>query len=223
MKTNFKLLIIAILIACANPLFSQESRFIEVASSDTIVLKPIGFIYKISFETKYEVMGYSFPIKGNDSIPPPPLADVKKVLTKNNFNFEISDQKDYVISKDAGNDTTILVTLKTETDLKNLIKVLTPLKGIAGKIKEVKYESSASYNTEMYKTLYTRALSDATTIAKVSGNTIGKLISTEEVKDSFFDYFSNYNELLKDLPYYKDKDNLNKTIIRKLIFKFQML
>jgi len=223
MKTKFKLFIISAFIFLANPMFSQDSKFIEVASSDTIELKPISFVYQVSFEAKYEVMGYSFPIKGADSIPPPPLATVKKVLTINKFNYEISDQSDYTISKDHSNDTTILITLKTESDLRNLVKILLPYKGINGKIKDIKYESISPFNNELYKTLYLRALDDATIIAKTSGNTLGKLISAEEVKDSYADYINIYADLLKENPYYKSQDNLNKRVIRKLIFKFQML
>ena len=222
MKTNIKLFMAIILFILTKPSFSQDNKFIEISASDTIELKPVAFTYQIGFKQKIDYMGYSASLSGSDTIPSPPIIVIVNLLKTNKFIYEISNQNDYTITNSSSIDTIILVTLNSEKELKRLTKALISFKGISGKIKETKYESLSLYNKELFKSLYSRALSDATIIANASGNSVGKLISVGEIKESSTDYLSNYADLLKEIPFYKNQDNLNKKIIKKLFFKFQM-
>ena len=220
MKTSFKLLLFSVFVVVSNSLFSQDSRFIEVTTADTINLKPTEFTYQVSLKAKVEYKSYSYT--SYDTTPSVSASYVENLLKLSKFNWKMQDNSNYTIDNSATNDTNLLVVLTNEQDLKKLYKLLLPLKGISAKIFDTKYESIATYNNNMYKNLYQKALNEATTLATVSGSVIGKLISADEIKDSNSDYMSLYEVILKELPYFNKNSGLNKVIIKKMSFKFQI-
>jgi hypothetical protein len=223
MKTKLAILLISMLLVLPKLSISQDNKFIEISASDTVELKPLSYTYEISFKAQGDFMGIKFPMSGSDTVKPPSSAMLMKALKANNFTYELSNENDYTISNTVSNDTSLIIKLASESELKRLVKTMMPYKGISGKIKDTKYEAFPLSHDAVYKALYTRALSDATTIAKMSGNTVGKLISVEEPKDSFFDYISNLSDTYMKNIFKSSGNNQNKEIIKKLIFKFQMM
>jgi hypothetical protein len=223
MKTKLTILLISMLIALPKLSISQDNKFIEISASDTEELKPVAFIYELSFKAQSDFMGIKIPVSGSDTIKSPSAAMLMNLLKMNKFTCEFSTGNDYSISNSVIVDTTLNISLNSEAELKHLMKTLLPYKGISGKIKDTKYEAFPLSHDAVYKLLYTRALSDATVLAKISGNTISKLISVEEPKDSFFDYANSLGDLYKEAIFKNAGNNQNKKIIKKLIFKFQMI
>ncbi len=223
MKTKLTILFISMLLVLPKLSKSQDNKFIEISASDTMELKPLSFTYELSFKAQSDFMGIKIPVSGSDTIKSPSAAMLMNTLKANKFTYELSNENDYSISNSVSTDTMLIISLNSEAELKHLMKTLMPYKGISGKIKDTKYEAFPPDHDAVYRILYTRALSDATAIAKMSGNTVGKLISVEEPKDSFFDYANSLGDLYKEAIFKNGGNNLNKKIIRKLIFKFQMI
>lgn len=207
---------------------AQTNRFIEVAAIDTIELKPVEFTYQIT-------VGYSSPFPMNmrtekdpDHEPEITIAAIKKVLDRSGFAYEVKNQGNYSVSPHKTPDSAIFLHLKSESELTRLYKLLLSVKGISGKISDAKYESVSPVKTDTYQRLYSKALADATTIAKISGNSIGKLISVAEPQQS--DFMGEYMSMFKDMAaseMFAEMLQLNKSLIQKiekrLLFRFELL
>jgi hypothetical protein len=204
--------------------FAQESRFIELTVSDTVVLKSIGYTYQIDIGQQFEFMGLKIPQDNNDQDKPTTsITEVTDLLKKGNFPYSLSSEKNYSLSG-SSTQPSILIDVTTENELKSLTDLLKQQPGISGKIKEVKYESMSKYHDQIYNNLYVKALRQATLLANISGNSIGALLSISEAKSSTNDYLDMYNQILKIMPVKMQVETnvFEKSEEIKMVFKFEL-
>lgn len=204
--------------------FAQESRFIELTVSDTVVLKSTGYTYQIDIGQQIEFMGMKFPQENNnEDIPATSITEVINTIEKGNFHYSLSTERDYSISS-TSSQPSILVNVKSEKELKSLVELLKQQPGISGKIKEAEYESFSSFQSQIFKELYEKALAQATLMANISGNSIGRLLSISEVKGNTDSYLDLYKQALKIMPtgMFGSTDFSEKKEEIKLTFKFEL-
>lgn len=205
---------------------AQTNKFIEIAATDTIQLKPIEFVYQIATGSDMSFM--QMKVDKQDKDPEISIAAIKKILDKNNFVYEVKGKQNYRISPDKTSDSSIFVYLKLDTELKRLYKLLLTIKGISGNISDIKYESMSLYKPGIYQRLFKQALADATVLATISGNAVGQLISVQEPKDP--DLMGNYMDAIKQMSgantmfseIFGFENSLVQKIEKKLLFKFEI-
>ena len=236
MKFKIVLLSAFLSIASKQNLFSQENRFIEITAIDTIELKPLKFYYQINVQntSQYNNIDVVMP-RGVDSSF---LNQAKRkrnntsakqiidVLESNNIHYLISEENTYSInSYNKNNDSTIIATLSSEDELKKIYHLLTSIQNINSHISKIEYESMALYQSTLYSRLYAKAKKEASSIAEISGSSLGQIISIDEGKNlitDFLDEVKNSEMTSAFSGLTKDRDNLNKKVYRKLVFKFQL-
>ena len=206
---------------------AQQNNTIEVIASDTIELKPLEFVYQVGIgeqnNLKY-MIGKQEPETSISATP----ADLRALLLKNNFPFEESPANLYTINTIQKNEPVFIVKLHSSKELQRFYNSVKDLKGISGTIKDIQYESISLYKNEMYKNLYANAMEDAKLMANAAGKTIGPIISIEELKGpldnlGFGDLWSemfNKNPMASLLGM---NQSMEKKVIRKMIFKFQLI
>ena len=224
MNTPLKQIITSVLLLLSILSFSQESRFIELTVSDTIILKSIGYTYQIEIGEQYEFFGIKIPKKGDtDDTLTTSVTEVTNMIKKGNFLYSLSNENDYAISNKQAQPT-ILVEVTSEDELKSLVNLLKQQPGITGKIKEVKYESPSKYLSQIYKKLYDTAAAQATLMATISGNVVGRLLSISEAKSDADGFSEIYNQILKMMPngMFSQSNILDKKELIKMTFKFEL-
>jgi len=205
---------------------AQDLRFIEITVSDTVTVKPAQFIYQITTGQKWtEYMGVQMPKENDESETNEPaveLAVITTILDKEKFTYTISNENKYSVTSYESKPE-ITVVLNGEAELKKLVELLKLHKGINGKIKDIIYEPSSEQQDSAYRELYTKALKQARLMAKISGNSIGKLISISDVRNESF--AEMLEELIKAIPkgLYAEKEIANKKVEIKMIYKFELL
>jgi len=208
----------------AQQLAAQNSKYIEINASDTIILKPIEFTYEISLG------GRSFPfnLKVEDTSQQTiSLIEIENLLTKNKFLYEVKDNSNYSISPNRKPDSIIALILNSESELKRLYKILIKIQGISGRITDKKFESLSNYKDEIYTQLFLRASQEANDLAKISGHSIGQLISVHELQaDPFSGYLDSFKEMFTKNDMFSGvfgyQIDINQRIEKKLVFKFEM-
>ena len=216
----------AIILFLSFQLHAQITKFIEVMVSDTISLKPVEFTYQVS--SGVDAGFFGMKTEKEDTDPIISINTIKKILDKNNFRYHVELKQNYNISTVKPVDSAIFITITSDTSLKRLYKLLLTIKGISGKISNVKYESDAPYKADMYKRLYSQAYTDAMMLGKVSGHSVGELISVEEPKE--IDFYSGYMDMFKKMAgsdnmlsqLFGMDDNLIQVTVKKLLFKFSL-
>jgi hypothetical protein len=205
---------------------NAQNKFIEILATDSVELKPVSFVYQVSSGTEINV--FSIKMDKQDNEPVLSLTNIKKLLDKNSFAYQAKGKGNYSIPEKTA-DSSVFVTLSSIEELNRLFKVLSNAKGISGKIAEVKYESISPYKADIYQRLYSKAFTDATTLAKVSNNTIGQLISVQEPAQTM-DFFSGYQDMFQKLfsnnPIFSQmfglESNLTQKTEKKLLFRFEL-
>jgi hypothetical protein len=221
-----KLMLILALLAMGQATNAQEKRYIETMVSDTIRLKPIQFEYKLTIgETSYSydysnLQGYADTLNTSTS-----LVELEEVLSRAKFNYILSDNDDYsLLSRDKGK-SALTVTVKSNAELAKLKKLTEDLKGVSGKITSTDYESPTPYIDAMFKRLYTKALAEATSLAKITGNTVGTMTSATEVTDQTGSYMDWIMQMSRS-SYYNEFTGLDadkyKVYTRKFSFRFEL-
>jgi hypothetical protein len=220
--------------------FSQENRFIEISAIDTIQLKPLRFYYEISVQNNYSFNSSMISSNmtkisgdtGNDNSFKRKKAagayakQIMDLLEANKYSYKLDEESNYTINAfNRSSDSTILVTLSSEAELKNLYHLLLPLQNISSHISRIEYESAAPYWAGLYSRLFLKAKMEASTIASFSGSSIGQLISIEEERNLFTDIvdeIKNSEAGAALLALNKGKNNLDKKVFKKILFKFQL-
>lgn len=221
MKTTFKLLLFSVFVVFSNSLFSQDSRFIEVTAVDTINLKPTEFTYQITIKGNKGVRGLPYYL-AKDTTPSVSALYVENLLKTNQFKWKIYEHFDYLFFNRFDKDTNILVVLNNEQELNKFYNLFSPLKGINIKMYELEYEPLSTYMNDLYKNLYQQALANATLLAKMVGNTIGKLISVEEIKEENSNILNYEQNNIRESLDSKKRQSMDKIIVKKMSFRFQM-
>lgn len=204
--------------------FAQESRFVEVTISDTVTLKSIRYIYQIDIGQQMEFMGMKIPQDNNNQDKPTTsISEVTTAIKRGKFRYSLSTEKNYSISTPSAQPS-ILVDVDSENELKSLIDLLKQQPGISGKIKEVVYEPISKYQDEVFKNLYKKAITQATLMANISGNSIGRLLSVSDAKSDTGGYLDFYKQMLKAMPVgmFGETNVLEKKEEIKMIFKFEL-
>ncbi len=223
MKKELKSFIIIGLMFFSVIVYSQEKRFVEVIVSDTIELKAIQITYKISIGQSYEFMGMKVPDKTSEKEDLPSISDITAILDKEKIKYSLSDEQEYTISTTESKPD-ILIVLKDETELKKLYNTLKSAKGISGKINEVAYEPISKYLESSYKKIYSKALYQASLLAKTTNNSLGKVISINTVSGDTNNYMDYYKQLMKstNLGMFNTNNAFPKKEEIKMSFKFEL-
>jgi hypothetical protein len=178
-------LVIALMTGLAGQ--SQDRRTLQISETDTILLNPTFIEYVVSIGTSphFPIMDVSQGKKGasGSEEPASSMATVKTLLRSHQIMWGASQEKGYTIGRSAMmGDSSITITVHTEVELKAVYALLSPLSGITASIGKIDYEPMPD-RVSIYKTLYQRALAQATGMAAISGKTLGELISVEEPQD----------------------------------------
>lgn len=222
MKTKFILTIALLAISLAS--IAQEKHYIETTVSDTVRLKPLQIRYKISISEP----SYTYEITDTqgikDTSKSTSITDVEGVLKKEKFNWSENDDNNYTISKATQNKSSLIVTLKTKSELDRLCKAIYNLKGISGKISSTDYESASLYTDAMFKRLYDKAKLEANIMAKTTGNTVGSMVSASESQDQYGGYMDWLMELSENSSnnIWGINGGLYKVYTRKFTFRFEL-
>lgn len=227
MRKIFKHIILSCLILITVSSIAQEQKFIEIEATEEITLKPTSFVYEISLGESNSIFGMDFPLDDEEELAELPMQvsikDISVKLDKEKFTYSVSQNDEYAISSNKKKEK-IKVTLTSEAELKRLFNAFKDYEGISGKISHVEFESLSQHYDELYKKLYNQALNRANKLAKISGNTIGTLISASEVKDETGGYMDIYSKMLKEMPYnwlgLNETDG--KTEQMSMMFKFEL-
>jgi hypothetical protein len=225
MKTQFKISMLMPLLLLALTTSAQVQRYIETTVSDTVTLKALQFKYQVTagYQPNQYDDSYGLSQLGSDTVSAS-LKEVEKTLKKEKFTCAFEAEKNYTIEKSGKKDIPLVVTLKSKAELDRLIKVLQGMEGISGKILSTDYESPSLYYDAMFKRLYDKALTEVTSLAKISGSTIGSLLSASEITDASNSYFDWIMELSKSSPYslLGLPASLDKVYTRKFSFRFEL-
>ena len=189
--STFLLLTISIFTATTR-LSAQIDRYVEITVADTVVLKALDFTYEIRSGSS----PYSFGMKEENDKNAIPLHDIESLLTKNKFDFKVEENPSYLITPESQPNPVITVPLNSESEIKRLYDILRKLQGISGRISDANFEPLSDYKNEIFSNLYARAVHDANDLAKISGNSIGQLISVREPQS---DYFSGMMDWYKEV------------------------
>ena len=224
MKTS-KATIISVLLFISQFSYSQDSRFIQLTVSDSVVLRTTGIVYEITPGNQMQLMGMKIPQFGMMDTTKPTISaeDITSWLDKGKFTYKVSGSSDYSISAQAAQPG-ILVMLKNENELKSLYKLLSAKQGITGKIKEISYEPLSKYYNDLYKRLYAKAMAQANMLAGITGNSVGKLISVSDVKNELDSILDWYKDLMKKMPIdlFGTPQISAKTEEVRMTFKFEL-
>jgi hypothetical protein len=216
-------------IALNYDLSAQIERSIEVIASDTVFLKPTEFIYEVGVDEQQIFRMPNINKEEMDTVAPISLAQLAALLTKNNFTFWETPQRGYTINENLGSKSVFDVRLNSEEQLKRLFDAIKNLKRVSGMIKEIKYESISAFQAEMDKRLYSAAVHEADLLASAAHRSVGQLISIEELKgildNSFIaDEISNKINFSAVMGLFSSStDAYKKKVIKRLLFKFQLL
>lgn len=222
-----KILFTLFLIGFGNFLKSQESRYIQITVTDSVISKATQIIYEISFGKNYDYLGLDMPQQEvNPDESKATFNSISELLKKEQFTFNTSsntNEENYTISG-IPSQPTIIVTLKSENELKKLYTLLKTQQGVNGKIKNVIYKPLVSSNKDLYNRMYAKAINQATSIASVSGNKLGNLISVVDTDNSSGGYMDIYKHLMKSMPYgYLGEGEISTRIEEvKMSFKFEL-
>ena len=239
MKSKHFLLLSIIFLFQVKKTFSQDLRFIEISSVDTIELKPVQFIYQISLQnsvldfgdfatTMSGKMNSDRDLSAQTKLKPKNNVSYKQVintLDSTRFVYTISEGNNYSINTNKSNDSIVLVTINSEADLKKIYHLFNTVDNMTSHISHIEYESISSHKNDVYAKLYLKAKTDAMLIANLSGNSIGQLISVDEEKNFITDVIDEIKDTEMNFtsifPFQKNK-NFNKQVYKKLLFKFQL-
>lgn len=210
---------------------AQDRRTLEISETDTVLLNPTTIEYRVSAghgsDFQAMVMGQ---VKKGVSEPQGPRASMQDVVTllqSHHIVWEYSSEKGYSIGRSGFfGDSSIDITVHSEAELKSVYTLLSAVSGITGSIGQIEFEPIPD-RVSIYKTLYQRALTDATGMAAVSGKTLGELLSVEEPQDILWsvrqmaegtEYATGF---LADLAG-SQRGRLQKKVETKMLFKFEL-
>ena len=105
-----------------------------------------------------------------------------------------------------------------------MYNTLKSAKGISGKINEVAYEPISKYLESSYKKIYSKALYQASLLAKTTNNSLGKVISINAVSGDTNNYMDYYKQLMKstNLGMFNTNNAFPKKEEIKMSFKFEL-
>jgi predicted nucleic acid-binding protein len=216
--TKFKLALFALLFSVAANAQMQE-RFIEVSVSDSIHLVPAQYVYEISSGEDAKLANFFGP-DGQENADPDALNRVEGILKTNQFTFQVQDRNDYTLSKSNKPKNAIVVTLANRQDLEKLYTLLKDFKGISGKITQL-VPGKTNFKDLLFKKLYEKAKAEATALATVSGNQLGKLISANETKSAMDGYAEMMQQTMKAMPFNLGNTNSPTDFVYERQFQFR--
>jgi len=220
------LLVVGLMIGINN-VYSQSERFIEVVAVDTVVLKSTSFHYEITTnKLSDEINPYGDLMDSQDPEEYKvgrSLFEIAEMLKKEKFDFTIGEPTKSPLTY-LKSDSSIIVVLNNDAELERLKKIISEESDISGSMKEVFYESASNYHEKTYSTLYSRALEQASLMAKITKNEIGKVISVSENNPTGSGWGDLYEEIMKKAAFglYGENEALEKEEIVKMIFRFEL-
>ena len=165
---------------------AQDRRTLEISETDTVLLNPTSIEYVVSTNTTpnfMEAIGQNKKGLSGSEVAPASMETVMTSLRNHHISWETSKAKGYSIGRNnMMGDSPITITVHSETELRSVYALLAPLSGITASIGGIEYGPMPD-RLSIYKTLYQRAVAEATGMAAISGKTLGDLVSVEEPQD----------------------------------------
>jgi hypothetical protein len=218
MRAKFGLIVTFIFIISAAAI-SQEERYIQIIVSDTASLKPIQFHYQITVKEPINI--YS----GDTTLQPKvtSLDEVDNILGREGFT-QRTRGNNYTIGEYEKENPAIVAALSSLEELGRLYSVIKPVSGATGKIVSIDYESTDTYNAELFERLFIKARTQASVLAGKTGNELGRLLNVSEVRDMWDGYYDTFKQYSKYLPadYFGGNTDFAKPYERRLQFKFEL-
>jgi len=213
---------------------AQGQRSIEVISSDTIHLKAISFEYKISIAEEQSSVFSALAAFGgkenaDESKYAPQMDSLEKILKDNHYKYTYSVDNKYALGKHV-KPSAVIIVLSSETELNTLCKKLSPMQSLKGKVQNITYEKPDPYLEAMFGRLYTAAAAQASQMARISGASLGKVITITEIATasagpSASPYESMMTDMMKKMPFgglYELTESLSSPYCRKMSFRFEL-
>ena len=163
----------------------------------------------------------------NPEATPASMAIVMNMLRDHHIAWTTGGQKGYSIGQfGVLPDSSIAITVHSEAELNSVYMLLSPLSGVSAKLGQIQFEPMPD-RVSIYKTIYERAVADATGMARISGKTLGELISVEEPQDllwSMHDMTEGIQNSANFIAELSGKPNatLQKKLEVKMLFKFEL-
>jgi len=228
MKILVKFLVVLGVLCVSGTVISQNERYVEVVSIDTLVLKPVKFHYQITISklsTEIDVYGDLMDSQDPEKYTEgKTLFEIATLLKKEKFDFSIGESKKSPLSYNKP-DSSIVAVLEGEQELNRIKLLISDENGAEGAIIDVEYESPAKYQEGSYRRLYSRALNQATSLAKITKNEIGDIISISEFNsndsNSWMDLYKGIMEEAAFGLFGQSKED-GKSEIVKMIFRFEL-
>jgi Protein of unknown function (DUF541) len=182
-----KKIFLALMLAAASAGFAQE-RFIEVAVTDTIVMKPTSFKYAVSVgnDEVTAVIGVDtedeYDYKAAMEMNKQKEAGLKDFLVKKGYKIDANDDSNPYANIFAPGDG-LVVTLKNKAEADKLVAEVEKLGYAQARPAGAEYGDESKYDNPLLKKLLDKARKKAEFIAATSGTKLGRIISVKEGKD----------------------------------------
>ena len=217
---KIKLLLLILVIGCTQLAMAQD-QFIEVRVSTELMLQANKLIYQTPAPTDESSLfgDFDFDEYGDDEYDYEeeyeeidPTKDIEKVLKKNGYIYTTNDNDGFDVE------------LTSAKELETLKSLLDNISGANGKVGTVKFESEEKYYDLIFTDLLRKAKLEASTIAKLTNQTLGKILHVRDSEAQAFD-MNNYKDMLnmKNLMgtmFGLGDEALEEKYERELIFKF---
>ena len=165
-----------------------QTRSIEVEVRDTIRLKALEFEYLIKVQESYNLVEENYGENYDPQISKEKnamkLFQIKEFLANKNYEFKSINEDQYSINNSIyfGNNG-YKVVLKSESELKTLVKELRKLDFVNGSLGDIKYEDDENQEEKLLAKLISKARNKANVIAGLSGLKIVRILEFKEIKE----------------------------------------
>ena len=217
--------------------------FIEVEVRDTLVMKPVAFVYEIALAERYNYdemavdtvavayepeTAYGRSKNDRKNAETRKINDLENFLKKNKYTYEPSKNYDVgnAYGYGIGSQKSFLVTLKNKQALDKLTTEIEKMDEWSGTISNIDYGNPETVEAELMQKLLKKAKTKAIMIAGMTEQKLGPIIEFRELKAS-----DNLNYSVIDLILNTRKKNardffkesLNGELSKTVIVRFKTL
>jgi hypothetical protein len=226
----------------ANMCFAQG--FIEVEVRDTLMMKPVAFVYEIALAERYNYdepapadtvavayepeIAYARSKNDGKNAETRKINDLENFLKKNKYTYEPT--KNYDIGNaygyGIGHQKSFLVKLKNKQALDKLSTEVEKMEEWTGSISDIDYGNPENIEAELMQKLLKKAKTKAIMIAGMTEQKLGPIIEFRELKASDNLNYSVVDLILntrKKSPRDFFKESLNGELSKTVIVRFKTL
>lgn len=213
---------------------AQDRRTLQISETDTVYLNATSIEYIVAENPAANFSAMTRDQKEMSGSEPPTasMATVTTMLRNHHIEWAKTSAKGYSIGSSIGRavfmggDSAVSITVHSEAELKSVYTLLAPLSGIKANVGQVEYGPMPD-RLSTYKTLYQRALAEATGMAAISGKALGELIAVEEPQDFLWSVHQMMEGVEPTFNFLSEmtgnqRAKLQKKVLIKMMFKFEL-